>query len=432
MTPTKKYSFLFRMLVFLFSVSFIGCQDKVFEQYMMNVPVYMSYEELRSSIKNNTSQELKDPGKIYFKDNYLFINEEYKGIHIIDNSDPSSPQNITFINLPGNVDIAIKGNTLFADSYIDLVAIDISDINNIAEIGRVEDVFSYTLPPVDNNYWFDDIDQSKGVVKDWEVKKVRKEIEPITPYPIFPFWRNSEFTEVNFSSSSARTSGGSQSSFGVGGSMARFVLHKDILYAINESKMKLFNISNPSQPVSNGEFHIRWGMETLFLYMDNLFIGTQTGMLIYDLSNPLSPEKISQYEHIRSCDPVVVEDNTAYVTLRTGTTCGGNTNQLDVIDISNLQSPRLIKSYSMTKPHGLGIDEGILFVCDGDAGLKIYDASNPNLITSNLLSTFTDINAWDLIPFNGILMMIGSDGFYQYNYENIRNITFLSKIPIIQ
>ena len=66
-----------------------------------------------------------NPGKIYFKEGYIFINEELKGIHVIDNRNPENPQNIGFIEIPGNVDIAIKNNTLYADSYIDLGAIDI-------------------------------------------------------------------------------------------------------------------------------------------------------------------------------------------------------------------------------------------------------------------------------------------------------------------
>ncbi|HHN47860.1 MAG TPA: hypothetical protein ENN08_02830, partial [Bacteroidales bacterium] len=50
-----------------------------------------------------------------------------QGIHVVDNSNPASPQIISFIAIPGNYDLAIRGNILFADSYIDLVALDISD-----------------------------------------------------------------------------------------------------------------------------------------------------------------------------------------------------------------------------------------------------------------------------------------------------------------
>ena len=103
-----------------------GCQDKLLETYELNTPVYMSYDLLRSSVYDTLPIEFEHPGKIYIKDNYLFINEVMEGIHIVDNSDPSAPEVITFINIPGNVDLAIMDNTLFADSYLDLVVLDIS------------------------------------------------------------------------------------------------------------------------------------------------------------------------------------------------------------------------------------------------------------------------------------------------------------------
>ena len=71
--------------------------------------------------------EIDTTGKIYVKDNYIYINELYDGIHVINDTNPSSPQRIAFIPIPGDVDIAIKDTTLYADSYVDLVTIDISN-----------------------------------------------------------------------------------------------------------------------------------------------------------------------------------------------------------------------------------------------------------------------------------------------------------------
>src|SRR5690554_83867 len=104
-------------------VLFYSCMDEYTEVFTANSPVYLTYDELRNAVKSTAATDLKNPGKIYFKDGYIFVNEEMKGIHIIDNRNPGSPQNIKFIEIPGNVDIAIKNNILYADSYIDLVAI---------------------------------------------------------------------------------------------------------------------------------------------------------------------------------------------------------------------------------------------------------------------------------------------------------------------
>jgi hypothetical protein len=128
---------------------------------------------------------------------------------------------------------------------------------------------------------------------------------------------------------------------------------------------------------------------------------------------------------------VIVDDTLAYVTLRTGSTCGGTTNALDIVNIKNLLSPSIVMSYPMSNPHGLGKDGNLLFICDGDAGLKVYDATNPKNISSHLLVTYSQINAYDVIPIDGVLVMIGNDGLYQYDYTNPLNITLLSKIAVV-
>jgi hypothetical protein len=153
-------------------------------------------------------------------------------------------------------------------------------------------------------------------------------------------------------------------------------------------------------------------------------------MHIMDLNSPESPAKLSTYEHVRSCDPVVVDDNYAYVTLRSGTMCQGFANQLEVIDIQDLRAPRLLRTYPMTNPHGLGIDNKTLFVCDGNDGLKAYDASDINNIAKNMLAHYKNINATDVIPYNNTLIMIGEDGLFQYDYSNPKDIRLLSTIEV--
>jgi len=127
---------------------------------------------------------------------------------------------------------------------------------------------------------------------------------------------------------------------------------------------------------------------------------------------------------------VVVKDNLAYVTLRAGNRCGNWQNVMEVIDLKVITSPVLMKSYSMVEPYGLGIDNKTLFVCDGKAGLKIYDASDPLRIDLNILKQYPNLKALDIIPFGNVLIMIAEDGIYQYNYSDLLNIKQLSKIPV--
>ena len=152
-------------------------------------------------------------------------------------------------------------------------------------------------------------------------------------------------------------------------------------------------------------------------------------MHIYSLENKEEPNYISSYEHVTSCDPVVVQDSYAYVTLRGGSECMGFNNQLDIVDISNLNNPRLFKTYEMINPHGLGVDGNCLFISEGEYGIKMYDKTD--LDDLRLIKHFDDIGSLDVIPFQGVLMVIGSDGFHQYNYDcENAEMSYISTIPI--
>lgn len=418
---------------------FTSCLDTYTEIFKANSPVYMSYEELRSAVKPSDPVELRVPGKIYFKDNTLFIVEKLKGIHVYDLSVPTNPQNIRFINVPGCVDIAIKDNTLYADSYVDLVAIDIQNLNSMKEISRVKDALPYTVPPVDNNYRYDKIDQTKGVVIGWEIKTVKNELD-YQPYPVYPVGWYYEGIYSNdgmkgFSGGVANASAGS--TFGKGGSMARFGLYDKYLYVVDRTSVYTFNTETPAALNKIGSQGLSWNVETMFLYDDHMFLGTTNGMIICSLENPVSPKMINSYTHLTSCDPVVVENGYAYVTMRSGVTCRGidtNINRMDVLSLSaDYKTISQVASYNTANPHGLGIDGNTLFLCDGSAGLKVFDCTDKTSILSHQLAGFPAIQAYDVIPLPASkeLFMVGDGGFYLYDYKNVNDIKLLSKIEVV-
>lgn len=86
-------------------------------------------------------QAVKNPGKIYVKGNLVFQNDLGSGIHVIDNTVPSAAANIGFIKILGNSEISIKGNILYANSFTDLVVVDITDWQNVKELKRIKSAF---------------------------------------------------------------------------------------------------------------------------------------------------------------------------------------------------------------------------------------------------------------------------------------------------
>jgi hypothetical protein len=418
-------------LLTIFSTIFYSCEDTTLKEYTGYAPVYLSYKDLRTAVAQEQNVDLKNPGKIYFKDNYIFIVEELKGIHVFDNTNPASPVKKTFVRLPGVVDISISGYIMYADSYIDIVVLDVEDINNIHEVGRMPDILPYTVPATANTKFptaF--VDKEKGVVTDWELRTIKEKINlnPI-PYPVYWNYGLSYMTKLNASGASTGVSG---SGIGIGGSMARFGIKNNILYLVDHTTLKMFDISNKTAPLKINEFSTGLNVETLFLTDKTMFLGTTTGMLVYDISNPAMPFQQALFTHAKSCDPVIVSDTLAYITQRTGTTCGWGLNVLDVVSIKNINQPVLLMSYRLVNPYGLGKDGDLLFICDGTAGLKVYDASNPTDIISHLVFSYPDIKAYDVIALGSVLVLIGDDGLYQYNYSDVRNIILISTIHVVK
>ncbi len=226
------------------------------------------------------------------------------------------------------------------------------------------------------------------------------------------------------SSEGSLVDGGSQ---GQGGSLARFTIASGHLFAVNGSKLKVFDISNPNNVQYLKDQEVGANVETIFA-RDNatVFIGTQSGMLVYDVSDAPQVQYLSGYEHVVSCDPVVANQTHAYVTLHTeigGGRCWRGVNQMDVLDVRDLRNIRLINSLEMTSPKGLGLYGDTLLVCDD--GIKVYDINQPE--SPRLIRHETDVDAVDIIP-NGNLMLIGTrTGLEQYRYHN-GQLTFLSRI----
>lgn len=425
----KQTTFAVALVLILCSV--LGCADKcqVKSTYVYYQPVYSSFTEIRASAGMKSAQPLTSPGKIYLKDKNLFVNETGKGIHLFDNSSAASPRALGFLNIPGNYDLAILGNILYADSYVDLVLFDISDLTNIKEVNRLEGFFKNY-----NSMGFY-ADPVKGVVTSWEKKgTVSVQENDCSPSQVQNWggvlFDNGIALPQSNAASVSTLAAPTNLATGISGSMSRFTVANNFLYAIDGTILAVVDINDPVQLQRKTDLSLLTWPETLFPHGQNLFVGSRAGMSIFDLASPDAPVWLSTYEHIYSCDPVVVSGKYAYVTLYDGDICHANVNTLQVIDLSNLKIPAFRAKYPMTNPHGLGVDQNLLFICDGSDGLKIFDDSNPDSIAARQLAHYPGINVKDVIPFENVAIAIGADGLYQYDYSVLTNIKLLSKINI--
>jgi len=429
-----KMKFFFAPVLILLASTLLwtGCvkdRCQLTQKYKRWDPVYMQLSDIRVDIHTDGAKAMKNPGKMWFYNNYIFINEQKEGIHIIDNTDPANPVKLAFINIPGNVDIAVRDNMMYADNYMDLLTINITDPTNPVLVKRNENAFPFFYE-----------DPSAGWLVDYKPTDVTEVIDCDNQFWGNPWFRNGggifamEDLAVTANGNSVNTAPGgfSAATQSVGGSLSRFTMNGDYLYIVDQSNLHAYDISSPANPSKASSTAIGWGIETIFPYDNKLFIGSQSGMLIYDLSNPTTPTYLSTFAHATMCDPVFIQGNTAYVTLRNGTECQGFENQLDVVDISNLTAPYLVKTYPMTHPFGLSVRDNILYLCDGEAGLKVFDVTDRNTISNHLLDNVKDFDTYDAIALPGSqnVMVIGKGGFYQFDATDNTDLKQISLIPV--
>jgi len=225
---------------------------------------------------------------------------------------------------------------------------------------------------------------------------------------------------------SAENSSPNSTGTGVGGSLAKYTILDNYMYLVENDILTIYDVTIANNPTIIKEITLQNGIETIFGDSKYLYFGTQSGMLIYSRTNPKLPVFLSKYEHVVSCDPVAIKDKYAYVTLSVQNTCQRGINALEIINIENVYQPKLEKAYTFENPRGMAINNNILYLCNGDDGLKVIDITNtPNISTINEINF---INANDVIFKNNILTITGTDGVYQYNCLNPLDLKFISKI----
>ncbi|OUS01081.1 hypothetical protein A9Q86_07900 [Flavobacteriales bacterium 33_180_T64] len=165
------------LLLLCFSMSFQSCwlrdsEDDIITTNIQDFyePVIMQRSEFETTTTLQTTPEvIVNSGKIYVKDNYIFINERNKGFHIINNTDPSNPQNVAFLNVLGSSDLTIKGASIYVNNATDLLAITLDSQAGIMEITkRIPNAFPQISSPFGLNFY--EI-QNNEIIVDWTLNE---------------------------------------------------------------------------------------------------------------------------------------------------------------------------------------------------------------------------------------------------------------------
>ncbi len=216
------------------------------------------------------------------------------------------------------------------------------------------------------------------------------------------------------------------SATGVGGSLSRFTIVGNYLYAVDNHFLYSYDISNGANPIKTNTSNINFDIETIYPFNNKLFIGTRTGLYIYSLDTPSIPSKISEARHARSCDPVVANDSIAFVTLKGSSSCGPAESGLYVHNIKNIFAPQLIKTLPMSNPEGLALNGTTLYICCNNDGLRVVDVSNP--ANPAVTKTITGGYFKDAIVYNNNLICFVNTGIMLFDISIAANPVLVKTI----
>ena len=219
------------------------------------------------------------------------------------------------------------------------------------------------------------------------------------------------------------------------GSYANMLVVDNFMYVINNQRLKTFSLEDSSNPELLSDYQVGFEIESLLHYKGNLFIGSALAMYIYEIDEKGIPNRTSVTEYqlfgddFCATDPIAANDNNAFASLATsalGNCARVDVNEIQVFDIQDLSNPQVIASASMDSPRGIALDGNYLFVTEAELGLKVLDVSNPSNPVQ--MYHFDGFKAFDVIANDGLLVVVGPDKIYEYDYSNIENMTYLSEL----
>ncbi len=418
----KSQKFYFLILIsFLFSAC---TKDKgtITMTYNKGTAVYGDLNEVRSLPLLSAPRAIDNPGKIFIGEDFILIGEENEGIHVYDNTNPSSPVNVSFIQLPFTKEFYVDNDVVYAESHYDFLKIDLSNISMPTVIDRVEFAFGNAITNREGEVLIGfDFEVTTETFK--LNSPEARELED-NAYLYFNYM-NKLIPPSTVPSSFAGNSTHSK------GTLNKITTFDNYIYVIGNDKLYYFENTQSGMMYPN-QIYVSRDLETIYSENNHLYLGTQSSMVVVDVTAPSMPLILSEYTHPTSCDPVLPYGDVAYLTLRSGdfSGCSGDENSLEIIDISNANMPVQLNAISMYSPYGMNIINDYLFVGEGSNGLTIFNASNPqNLI---LTTTKENIEAYDIMMHPSIpnrILTTGQNGLEQYNIDfATMDISFLSRV----
>ncbi len=307
---------------------------------------------------------LSDPQSMYLHDSTLYVCDLYDGIHVYTARPGDALTYRTTIPLSGNAGVAVRNDIIYANSWESILAIRVYPDNSYDTAAVIHQGLSY-MPT------YNDVEYSRG----WGCGTIEYDAQPVSGSP-------------------------SQ-----GSSYAVFGVIDTFLYYVDGYSIITMSIAQPQNPVVLSTTPVSWDLETLFPTERFLFVGAATGMYVMDrISNPTSPRYIGMFSHAQACDPVVVNDTVAFVTLRGGNTCGATHDAFLSVSVADATAPYLLDEVNPRTPYGLAVRDTLVYVAKGYNGFALYSAASPSSL--QIVATWPSDIAKDFIWYRDMLYVM--------------------------
>ena len=161
----------------------------------------------------------------------------------------------------------------------------------------------------------------------------------------------------------------------------------NVLYAGAGGKIRVYDITEPFNPVQKNEIAIVGLPRKMRTYNGRLFVtARETGTWIYDISSPFNPTLISHYDGVELSTGVEIAGNCLFLGMR----------QMGVefVDISDISKPQHINIIQTGEAQSVFYADGYLYSGQWTTGelsvFKVDDLSNISLVTTVKLYGSTD------------------------------------------
>src|SRR3989344_6004071 len=173
------------------------------------------------------------------------------------------------------------------------------------------------------------------------------------------------------------------------------------LYVSDSSTgLLIFDVSNPNTPTQVGIYNTPDVAYDVFVDGDYAYVADfASGLQIINISNPANPTLTGIYNTPNSARSVYVSEGHAYV---------GDGTSLQIIDVTNPNSPVFKKSFITTNDFDMFVDGDYAYVADNNLGLRVIKvreifssgAYASAIYDTAQTSTFTNLTFSSTVPAN--------------------------------